>query len=555
MNEVFNHLWQSTAFAAAVALVCVALRRNSPRLRYWLWLAASIKFLIPFSLLVSSGARIQLPPDTPSLHAVTVQQISTYFAPISASAAAPPTAFQWTRVVAAIWLAGAIFLLIRWFQRWRAIHAAVRRATPFPMRLCVPAYSSTSMMEPGIFGVFRPVLLLPEGIADTLTPGQLQAVIAHELNHVRNRDNLTAVLHMCVETLFWFHPLVWWIGARLMDERERDCDEAVLTQGSQPGEYARGIVQVCQAYIGSPLACASGISGSDLKTRIREIMMWRGSLQLNLRAKAALVAVALATVSIPFVIGVLRAQTLPPAPAYTYDTVSIHKSELPCPPCGVENGPQGGLRISNLQVIRMLTLAYSVRDYQFSGAPGWVSSDTYDVIFTPDKPEAPNVPETPLDVRAAAASRNKQRLQAVLRDRFGLVLRAETHELPIYRLIQAKGGTKMTVHPEGDPAHFVRQSDGSERGHMEAVGTAMKGLAATLSSIVGRPVNDETGLTGQYDFKLEWTPDLGSAEQPDDSTRPSIFTALTDQLGLRLESAKGPVPVNVIEKIERPSEN
>src|SRR5580698_7736406 len=82
MNEVFNHLWQSTAFAAAVALAGVALRRNSPRLLYWLWLAASIKFLIPFSLLVSTGGRLQLPPDTPTLHAVTVQQISTYFAPV-----------------------------------------------------------------------------------------------------------------------------------------------------------------------------------------------------------------------------------------------------------------------------------------------------------------------------------------------------------------------------------------------------------------------------------------------------------------------------------------
>ena len=72
MNEIFNHLWQSTVVAAAVALACAALRRNSPRLRYWLWLAASLKFLLPFSLLVSTGAMVQMPPDTPTLHAVTV---------------------------------------------------------------------------------------------------------------------------------------------------------------------------------------------------------------------------------------------------------------------------------------------------------------------------------------------------------------------------------------------------------------------------------------------------------------------------------------------------
>src|SRR5580700_5829769 len=104
MNDVFNHLWQSTAFAGVVALACLALRRNSPRLRYWLWFAASMKFLIPFSLLVSTGARIQLPPDTPALHAVTVQQISTYFAPV---AVAPAKAtIPWSWALAAIWLAG-----------------------------------------------------------------------------------------------------------------------------------------------------------------------------------------------------------------------------------------------------------------------------------------------------------------------------------------------------------------------------------------------------------------------------------------------------------------
>jgi len=91
---------------------------------------------------------------------------------------------------------------------------------------------------------------------------------------------------------------------------------------------------------------------------------------------------------------------------------------------------------------------------------------------------------------------------------------------------------------------------------MEAVGVTIKTLADILSSVLGRPVNDGSGLTGQYDFKLEWAPDPGSStEHPDDTTGPSIFTALTDQLGLSLKSTKGPVQVYVIEKVERPSEN
>src|SRR6185369_1686767 len=97
-------------------------------------------------------------------------------------------------------------------------------------------------------------------------------VVAHELCHVRYRDNLSAAIHMFVETVFWFHPLVWWIGKRLVDERERACDEEVLRQGNDPRAYAEGILNVCKLYVESPLACVSGITGADLKKRIQNIL-------------------------------------------------------------------------------------------------------------------------------------------------------------------------------------------------------------------------------------------------------------------------------------------
>ncbi len=523
MNEIFNHLWQSTVFAAAVALACRALRRNSPRLRYWLWLAASIKFLIPFSLLVSTGARVQLPPDIPSLHAVTVQQISTYFAPVSVAPAR--TTVQWPLVLTAIWLAGSLFLLARWFRNWRE--------------------TKTAVLEPGVFGIFHPVLVLPEGLADLLTEEQLQAVLAHESRHIECFDNLTAALHMVVETIFWFHPLVWWIGARLMDERERDCDEAVLRQGSQPGAYARSIVQVCEKYVESPLACASGISGSDLKKRIREIMTWRGSLPVTLRAKAMLAAAALAAVSIPFVIGILRAQTLPPAPAYSYDAVSIHKSAPGEGNHMVEVGPQGGWRALNMSALALIAAAYNVQDYQIVGAVGWASSETFDITFTPEKTEIALHPDSSLKEIQASMGRNSQRLQAVLRDRFSLMLRTENRELPIYNLVQAKGGARLSAHDPATRGPEIRSNGRQITG--SSVTVAM--LAQQLFLLLDRPVHDETGLTGEYDFKLDFAADSEPAGGP------SIFTALNDQLGLRLEATKGSVQVYVVEKVEHPTEN
>ena len=95
----------------------------------------------------------------------------------------------------------------------------------------------------------RPILLWPERISQHLETEHLEAILAHELWHVRRRDNLAAALHMMVEAIFWFHPLVWWLGARLMDERERACDEEVLRLGTRPNVYAEGILRVCKLYL------------------------------------------------------------------------------------------------------------------------------------------------------------------------------------------------------------------------------------------------------------------------------------------------------------------
>ena len=126
-----------------------------------------------------------------------------------------------------------------------------------------------------------PILLVPQGIADQLTPSQLAPVLAHELCHVRRRDNLTAGIHMVAEALFWFHPLVWWIGARLVDERERACDEDVLRIVGTPLACAEGILRVCQRYVETPLVCVSGVGGSNLRKRLEAIMANRVGIRLD----------------------------------------------------------------------------------------------------------------------------------------------------------------------------------------------------------------------------------------------------------------------------------
>jgi TonB family protein len=172
------------------------------------------------------------------------------------------------------------------------------------------ACTSPALVEPSLVGIARPVLLLPRGIGERLTPAQLDAVIAHEIEHWRRRDNLTAALHMLVEALVWFHPLVWWIGARLVEERERACDEAVVAAGHDGRTYAEGILDVCEHYVESTLKCAAGVSGADLKRRVVEIGRNRVMSELPIVKKILLATFALAAVIVPIVLGAVSGRAL-----------------------------------------------------------------------------------------------------------------------------------------------------------------------------------------------------------------------------------------------------
>jgi hypothetical protein len=147
------------------------------------------------------------------------------------------------------------------------------------------------------------VIVLPQDVENQLSTVELNAILAHELCHWRRRDNLLAAIHMLVEALFWFFPLVWWLGARLNAERERACDEAVLAAGNDPTTYAEGILKVCRAYLQSPLACVAGVSGAGLKQRIEVIMENKLALQLNGARKFMLSISAAAALAIPLALG------------------------------------------------------------------------------------------------------------------------------------------------------------------------------------------------------------------------------------------------------------
>ena len=249
-----------------------------------------------------------------------------------------------------IWIVGFTAVLGRWIARALKVRALLESSVPYaaavPCTAAGPAIrTSVALVEPALVGVFRPVLLLPSGIAEVLTPTQLDAVMAHELSHWRRRDNLTAAVHMLVEALLWFHPLVWWIGARLIEERERACDETVVREGHDGRAYAEAILNVCEHYVASRLQCAAGVSGADLKRRVLEIARNRVMSVLPIEKRLLLGAFALATVMAPIVIGAIGSRPAQAQAPNDRDLVPIVRINPEYPPSALAARLEGEVRL------------------------------------------------------------------------------------------------------------------------------------------------------------------------------------------------------------------
>ncbi len=564
---IMNHLWQSSCAVPLAALLAFVLRNNSPKIRYWVWLGASLKFLIPFALLVSVGS--VMPQSTRARMAAAVPVVSNTLiqisAPISEATYVPAEASQgWVPIsIGTVWALGFLAIALARYRAWSKVQVTVQASKRIALPIPIPAVIVDIAAEPGIVGFSRPVLILPARLLDQLSPDQLSAILTHEMCHVRRRDNAFAALHMAVEAIFWFNPLVWWIGSRLVEERELACDEEVLRAGCEPTDYLEGILKVCRFCKESQVACVSGVTGADVKKRLRSILAGRISAELNVGRKIGLATIGFAALASPIIVGMLHT---PRVRAQSTSTV-LDKFEVASIKQNVSGDPgrfiqpsSGKLSITNMSLKTLITFAYQVRDFQISGDPSWLTSERYNIEAKTEGTATPTQMEGPM-------------LRALLEDRFQLRVRHETKELPIFVLTVAKNEPKLLPSNEKEcvpidpgnpplPSQGKSQADncgylGLGRGNLTARQITTADLATAFSMVLGRPVVDKTGLTRRVDARLTFDPAV-IANSPDgftDPTLPSIFTAVQEQLGLKLESSKGPVEVLVIERAERPSDN
>lgn len=600
---VVNHVWQSTWFALVAAALAWALRKNSAKVRYGVWLGASLKFLVPFALLVSLGSVVprparQVAPAAAPVFSSTVVEIAEPFFPGPGAAVPSHGLPGWMPVaIGIVWALGFVAIVAARFASWLRIRATLRAGTEIELPIPVRALVAPQVEEPGVVGLLRPVLLLPARLLGDLSPRQLQAVLAHELSHVRRRDNLFAAVHMLVEAIFWFHPLAWWIGSKLVEERELACDEEVLRMGCEPADYVEGILKVCRFCKESALPCVAGVTGADVKKRVRAILKGELAPELNFGKKAALAVIGLAVVAAPIAVGVLNApqldaQPLAAAGKLEFEAASVRMvTERPKGPVNtlaefnfgpmneMEDAINAARRAANITEPRdpnrvvltdvpmsmIVQLAFGTLNHSsvHLEAPEWV--DDHNLIYTVEA-------ITPKGTTRAQA---QEMVRALLIDRFGMKFHTEARPGEVYEIsrdgrrplrlkesagpatIAAPGFTTgpgadgMPTFPPGTSRIFILPT----HARLQAVNLPMREVVKFLGSALNAEVVDATGLTGKYSLQLDFDPELNRTPPPNVEPAPPLSEEL-GRLGLALTKKKGVVQVTVIDALNQiPSGN
>jgi bla regulator protein BlaR1 len=616
---VADHLWQSTVFAVVVWLMTWTMRRKRAEVRHALWLAASVKFLIPVSLLVGIGG-----PFSRLQHAPSEQQpafyeaVNTVVQPFSEITPAAPHIHAttaelrfiawWPPALAIAWFCGMTVVLGVWCVRLRKIAALVRHAEPLEegpeievlhglarrlrVRRSPELVRSRSTMEPGIFGIARSTLIWPDGLSGLLEDEQLESILAHETMHVRRRDNLAAAVHMVVEAAFWFHPLVWWMGWRMIEERERACDEGVVRLGNRPSIYAEGLLKTCRFSVETSLACVSGVTGADLNKRIRSIMKPRME-DLSVAGKLALALLGSVAVTGPVAYGIVHRVpvygqlliTNEPKPSFAVATIKPAQPDEE----KLTYMMKGAFNAQHTSLYDLIMAAYNMRrEGPLIGGPAWLNTKLFDVQGKWDDAQI----EASKGIGVTQMMKQNQlMLQSLLAERFQLKVSTVIQDREAYALVITKGGPKFK---EVVPQEPVKAGEAGDDGippppppppppapggkaqenklicmnlcqtdshQVTAKDAPMAMLVGWLSRQpeVDKLVIDETGLRGKYDFVLNGVAD-GPGPPPDaagplEDALPSLFTVLPEQLGLRLKLTKVPMQVLVIDRAELPSAN
>lgn len=581
---LLHFLWQGGLIAALYAAVRRGLRPAGANGRYALACLALMGMaaapVVTWSVMGNAH-----PSPAPSVAAALTR------VPVSGNPVAPPSVIRalsnpavpepFCSWVVALWLAGSIAFWIRLAGGW-AFAVRLRRAhirpappewqrtlerlrqrirVPIPVRLLVSPLAS----GPVVVGWLRPVVLVPLSALAGLAPDQMEVLLLHELAHIRRRDYLVNILQSIVEAVLFYHPAVWWISAHIREERELCCDDLAVSITGDPVTFAHALAQLA-AIRPVPLDATLAAAGRPLAQRIARLLGHPRAESRQVAGPEILAGAVLLAAAAVALFGQSPARP-------KFEVASIKPSQEQR---FMMVRPLPGGRFTATAPLRLLMQnaygPFGMQAFQIVGGPSWIDSDRWEI-------------EAKADGNATRAD-VFQMLQSLLEDRFRLKIHHEARQLPVYNLVVARNGPKLPppkeggcveVNPDAPPARPV--GGGFPCGRAGIMGLPsgariaggkllMPEFTRVLSIVMGRIIIDKTGFASPFDATLNFAPDPNTAGLPvaigpsgpvppssSDAAYPPIFTAIQDQLGLKLEPAKGPVDVLVIDHVERPSAN
>ena len=582
-----HFLWQGLT----IAILYETARRCVPRTPHARYLVACAALAAMVAAPLATWAILQQSDASPKIAYGSESIPQPLPSPASVATATQPAFVAGTEPgqflpwVVVVWLAGALVFWVRlaggWMVAARMRSMLIRRAPPEWQQILrilgarigvsrsVRLLVSALVQAPTVVGWLRPVVLVPVGALSGLPAEHLEALLLHELAHIRRHDYLVNILQSMAEALLFYHPAIWWVSGHIRAERELCCDDLAVAVSGDALTYACALAQL-ESHRPAHLSAAVAVTGGRLSDRIARLL---GQPRPTIRAGLGPGVLAVAILLIAAAYGLFGQGDAHPA----FQSVSIKRnsskwSERFQHPMGMS-----GL---NTSLKLLIQFAYAVHDSpylghtvplpasQVVGGPDWIDSEGYDIEAKP----GPNTDPKQIGLM----------WQTLLADRFKLRLHRETRELPVYVLTAARNGFKLPAPPKGigcvsflpgtkphyvpgkvDCGYVTGPFFGAREGELRIEGNKvhMADLIKELASVLDRPVFDKTGFTGEFDLNLSFTRDEAlrgfplSSSLPTNPNLPNIFAALEEQLGLKLESAKGPVEVLVIDHAERPIAN
>jgi len=580
-----DFVWQGTLVALVLLTALQTVGRRSARVRYGL-AAIALAALIAMPVM-TTVSRLQITsvgraPATAVPFTIFASREHQFSADAQfGSAGAHPLLIRLQPWVLPVWSLGVLLLSLRLVAGGLEVRTLRRHvsvaddslrervailATRMGLHRPVQVVASSRADGPSVIGWLRPLILLPPATLMGLTATQLDAVLAHELAHIRRHDYLVNVVQMVAETLLFYHPAVWWVSRRLRIARELCCDDEAVRVCGDPTAYARALVTMAKLQLP---AMVMGSTGGSLTDRVRRLL---GVSRAEPKRSAAFGVLALAIVFVTISFAGVSAQQTPAR----FEVASVRPATASATRGYALEFLPGGTVRATAPVSFLIAVAYGVHSRFLNGGSDAIEKlmqARYAIDAKASTSALPPPGATFMATQQGEAPILRAMLKTLLADRFNLTAHFEKREFPIYELKVAPGGPKLTPSARNCDPTSVEDSrnppcgamgGGPARG-LKLRNAEMSSLVDMLTSLLDRVTVDRTGLTGRFDMDIppwsrglpavERLPEPGRDPEPQpDPNGPSIFSVL-QPFGLRLEAARGPIEILIVDHIELPTSN